>query len=326
MKRFNSIVILGLILSFGNMTGCAMKSGSGAPTRPQPALFTLLDYQLYDPQNRPVNLDQAIQQAASADVVILGEFHTHPAVHDLQGRMLQGLFAQAQAARKICLSMEQFERDTQDALLDYQAGLSGEEAMIEDARAWPNYRSDYRPLVEFAREHDIPVIAANAPRKIVHCVGKQGFAFLDKLDEAQRNLYSLPLVDNNGQYSEFFRDHSPEHGKKMQAAQSIWDATMAESIVQAREYNDCQVVHTVGIFHAAVQGGLINEIRQRDPNLRIVVIEPVYQLPDAAERKPEENINRIYALVKALPTRYVDLQRAGEAFKKRTDHSDCEGF
>jgi len=46
--------------------------------------------------------------------------------------------------------------------------------LLQDARPWANYESDYRPMVEFSKYHKMPVIAANAPRRYVGAVGRSG--------------------------------------------------------------------------------------------------------------------------------------------------------
>ena len=126
-----------------------------------------------------------------ADIVLVGELHTHPAVHLLQARMLAGLAADG---RPLVLSMEQFSRADQPVLDAYLAGRIGEAALIRDGNAWPNYQSDYRPLVEFAKAHHLPVIAANAPKPLVSCVGQEGPAWLDQLPASRRSQLARTLT------------------------------------------------------------------------------------------------------------------------------------
>ncbi|MDG4869738.1 ChaN family lipoprotein, partial [Guyparkeria sp. 1SP6A2] len=87
----------------------------------------------------------------------------------------------------IVLSMEQFSRDSQPYLDQYLQGEIGEQYLIEQSNAWPNYASDYRPLVELAKHHQRPIIAANAPKNMVRCIGQQGIEYLDKLPKEQRH-------------------------------------------------------------------------------------------------------------------------------------------
>lgn len=79
----------------------------------------------------------------------------------------------AAAARRVVLSLEMFERDVQHVLDEYLSGTVPERD-LRDARPWPNYVSDYRPLVEFAKSNGLSVVAANAPRRYVSIAGRRG--------------------------------------------------------------------------------------------------------------------------------------------------------
>jgi hypothetical protein len=100
----------------------------------------------------------------------------------------------------ISLSLEQFERDTQPLIDQYLAGEIGEKALEKAARAWPNYKSSYRPLVEYAASHELPVIAANAPKNIVICVGKKGPEILDEIPQPDRSWVAEVLHLEEGAY------------------------------------------------------------------------------------------------------------------------------
>lgn len=67
-----------------------------------------------------------------------------------------------------------FERDVQEVMDEYLTGCIRQQDMLQDSRPWPNYLSDYAPLVELAKANSIPVIAANAPRRYVGMVGRGG--------------------------------------------------------------------------------------------------------------------------------------------------------
>ena len=77
------------------------------------------------------------------------------------------------------LSMEQFARDKQAVLKQYLAGEIGEQTLMDQGEAWPNYASDYRPLVELNHQ----VMAINAA---FHSDGKLGT--VDALKRLKPNL------------------------------------------------------------------------------------------------------------------------------------------
>ncbi len=70
--------------------------------------------------------------------------------------------------------MEMFERDVQIVLDEYLKNYISESHFISSSRAWGNYKTDYRPLVEFAKQNKIDVVAANAPRRYVNMVSRLG--------------------------------------------------------------------------------------------------------------------------------------------------------
>ncbi|MGL5484193.1 MAG: ChaN family lipoprotein, partial [Aeromonas veronii] len=120
------------------------------PTQPTQSsqLQTLYDYRLSSEGDADLTLEQAIARIADADIILVGELHSHPAVHLLQSRLLSGLYtAGQQHGRPLTLSMEQFSRADQKTLDAYLANQIGEAALIREGNAWPNYPSDYRPLV-----------------------------------------------------------------------------------------------------------------------------------------------------------------------------------
>jgi len=70
------------------------------------------------------------------------------------------LAALAERDPALVLALEMFERDISRRLDAYLQGVITEDTFLEHARPWPNYETDYRPVVEFAKERGIPVIAA----------------------------------------------------------------------------------------------------------------------------------------------------------------------
>ncbi|MGL5072476.1 MAG: ChaN family lipoprotein, partial [Aeromonas salmonicida] len=139
MTRLLPLLILPLLLA-----ACA--------TPPSDDAGTLYHYQLSagqsDAGQGELTLTQAVDRVADADIVLVGELHTHTAVHLLQARLLAGLEEASRAdGRALVLSMEQFSRADQAVVDAYLAGRIGEAALIRDGNAWPNYQSDYRPLV-----------------------------------------------------------------------------------------------------------------------------------------------------------------------------------
>ena len=280
-----------------------------ATTPPVNDAGTLYHYQLKAPQGEALTLEQALARVADADIVLVGELHTHPAVHLLQARMLAGLAADG---RPLVLSMEQFSRADQPVLDAYLAGRIGEAALIRDGNTWPNYQSDYRPLVEFAKAHHLPVIAANAPKPLVSCVGQEGPAWLDQLPASRRSQLARTLTLGDDPYRQKFMA-SLHHGDadsntRRFAAQTSWDDTMAESMVDyLRSHPGQRIMHIAGNFHVEGGLGLASRIASRNPDLKVALVVPELTTPQAGDGQPAAGrVADVRVGIAPLPERWLN--------------------
>ena len=83
----------------------------------------------------------------------------------------------------------------QIVLDEYLNGLISEDHFLLSSRPWKNYKTDYRPLVEIAKQNKLSVIAANAPRRYVNMVSRNGRDSLNGLSkQAKEWLAPLPTV------------------------------------------------------------------------------------------------------------------------------------
>lgn len=298
----------------------AMMLGGCATSPSTSNLNHFYDYQLNSPQGQALSLQNLPSELLTADVILVGEWHTHPGVHRFQTDLLHTLSTQ----RSVALSMEQFTRDKQPVLNQYLAGEIGEQPLISEGNAWPNYESDYRPLVELAKRQGLDVIAANAPKAIVRCIGRQGIGYLDKLDETERHYLAAEINTADSSYKDKFmasmHHGQPEQTERQYAAQITWDETMAESIVNYRKaHPQTQIVHIAGKFHTEGGLGTANSILRRAPELKVVVITPVASL--------SENGSDYQLEVLEPPVRYVqqsNRMKAYQALKSRNDELVCK--
>ncbi|HEY0970071.1 MAG TPA: ChaN family lipoprotein [Gemmatimonadales bacterium] len=249
------------------------------------------------------SLDAMLDALAGADVVFVGEQHDDPATHRLELAVLEGL---ARRGRDVTLSLEMFERDVQPALDAYLSGRASEAAMLSDARPWGNYASDYRPLVELARERGWPVIAANVPRPLAAAVARGGLAALDTLPPALRAHAAAQILCPDDAYRRKFAQvmggsgaHGSPHGnpqggatdstaaaallERIYQAQCVKDETMAESVARALVPGRV-VVHVTGAFHSDERLGTVERVLRRAPDARVLVVSAVpVPSPDAAD-------------------------------------------
>ncbi|WP_050808225.1 ChaN family lipoprotein [Asticcacaulis biprosthecium] len=223
------------------------------------------------------------------DIVVFGESHRHSGVHLQQQLLFRALVARDP---NYILSLEQFERDVQPVVNDYLAGRVGEMALTSQGRAWDNYATSYRPLVEFARVRQIPVVAAEAPVWAVVCIGQWGTGILDRFTAEERAWVARDLNPATGAYGDkymAFQSSAVAHGggaatspeallkaERSLAGQVARDDTMAESIILARQaHPGRKVLHLNGNFHSAGFLGTVERLKLRDPGLKIAVIDPL---------------------------------------------------
>lgn len=254
-----------------------------------------------------LNLRQLVGELASADVVVLGEYHDDAASHQMQLELLRLLAAAHQD--NLALTMEMFERDVQDVIDQYWQGRIGEAQFLEQSRPWKNYPTDYRPLAEFARSRGIPLIAANPPTALARKVAREGMdsMYAALADGEQAWIAAETTAPDDAYWQRFFLimgGGDTTHGgmdeeriRQFYAAQCLKDDTMAETIVAAaRWWLDPQapgqggppsraVLHVNGSFHSDYGHGVPLRVRQRAPelSLRTVALRPVadFRLPSA---------------------------------------------
>lgn len=240
-------------------------------------------------QPRVAGFAEVAALLSAYDVVFFGESHRHPGVHLQQQRLFRAL---VERDPRYILSLEQFERDAQPVLDAYLAGKVGENALKEQGRAWDNYPTSYRPLVEFARIRGLPVVAAEAPTWAIVCIGQWGPEILDRFTPEERAWVARDLNPGAGAYrAKYMRfqagaaahgggaSQSPEallKAERSLAGQTARDDTMAESIYLARKaYPGSKVLHLNGNFHSAGFLGTVERLKLRDPSLKIAVIDPL---------------------------------------------------
>lgn len=234
-----------------------------------------LPYQLYDKNGKKTTYKKIVQQAENAEVVLFGEHHDNSIVHWLQLEFTKDLFAKKQ----LVLGAEMIEADNQKQLNQYLKGEINQKAFDTLARLWNNHKTDYKPLVDFAKENNLNFVATNVPRRYASLVYKQDFQALDKLSEEEKTwMASLPIkYDKNlpgyVKMLEMMGDHASE---TMPKAQAIKDATMGHFILQNLKPNTT-FVHYNGSFHSDNFDGIYWYLKQGNPELKIMTIATVSQ-------------------------------------------------
>lgn len=242
-------------------------------------------FRVYDAKGNPATIDQIIKAIGDNDAVFLGEQHDDAVAHAVQFEVFKRAVADYAAKRKVALSLEMFERDTQIILNEYLSGLITETQFLASSRPWGNYKTDYRPLVELAKEKKLPVIAANAPRRYVNMVSRGGRDTLNALSkDAKAWLAPIPYGEASPTYSAKFKalmGPSPEAQMgidKILASQSLWDATMSNSVATYLKANkNPLVIHLNGAFHTESRLGTVEHLLKYRPKTKVLVVTMLYE-------------------------------------------------
>ncbi len=247
-------------------------------------------YRIYDTRlQHETSITDIVQTFGEADVLFFGEDHGDSIGHVLELQLLEASFRAY--GQSLILSLEMFETDVQLVLDEYTGGIIREKNLMKDARPWKNYQ-DYRPLVEFARENGIRVIAANAPSRYTNAVTANGLEILNQLDRRGKAfLPPLPIDTATGRYYEKFQEilggHGAMSGMQLYQSQNLWDATMAWSVYNAlRAQRGSKILHINGRFHTDEKLGIPAQLmryaaKDKKNKIRILNIssfpEPAYR-------------------------------------------------
>lgn len=247
-------------------------------------------YRIYNAEGNAVKYSKMVDALQQADVVFFGELHNNPISHWLQIDLTKDLYNKKEG--KIILGAEMFESDNQLLLSEYLKGEISRKSFEQEARLWPNYETDYKPLVEFAKEHGLEFIATNIPRRYASVVYKRGFEALDSLSaEARSYIAPLPIeydADLPGYKSmlDEMKGMGMNHlNENLPKAQASKDATMAYSIAGALE-DGTLFIHYNGSYHSDNHEGIIWYLNRYKPGLKILTITSVEQ-KDIEEMDPE---------------------------------------
>jgi len=239
-------------------------------------------YSLYDSEGKNVKYDKMIEKISAADVVFFGELHDNPIAHWLEYEVTADLYNVA--GDRLVLGAEMFEADNQ-LLLDEYLGSEYEADKFEaEVKLWKNYKTDYKPLVEFARKNSLPFIATNVPRRYASMVSRGGFEELDSLSsEAKKFLAPLPV--SYDPELKCYKDMMSMPGMpgmgarpnpNFPRAQAIKDATMAHFIAVNLPAGKI-FIHYNGAYHSDNYLGIIHYLKLYMPGIKVATISTVLQ-------------------------------------------------
>ncbi len=239
-------------------------------------------YQLYSNNGKIADYDKMITDLAKSDMVFFGEYHNNPIAHWLQLEMSKSFYEVK--GNKLFFGAEMFESGNQLVINEYLKGLYAEDKMIpEVTQMWGNYKTDYKPLLDFAKDNNLRFIASNIPRRYAAMLNKMGMSALKELTPEALALIGPdlekhfdPTVKAYAEMADKMGGHIPPNMLNIQIAQAAKDATMAHFSLKNFNSGDF-LFHFEGSYHSNNDQGIIWWINKIKPGLKIKSITTVTQ-------------------------------------------------
>jgi uncharacterized iron-regulated protein len=235
----------------------------------------LQNYQLFDGKGKKTTYKKLVKASEISQIVLFGEVHNIPICHWMQLKLAQDL----KQKRDLVLGAEMLEADNQTPLNQYLNGEIDQKAFDTLARLWSNYKTDYKPLVDFAKDNKLKFIATNIPRRYASIVFKKDFDGLKELTKQELSWIAplpMPFDINLPGYKNMLSMMGGHAGEKMPKAQAIKDATMAHFILKNHEPNQV-FLHFNGTYHSDNYEGISWYLNHYQQDLKILTIATVEQ-------------------------------------------------
>jgi uncharacterized iron-regulated protein len=235
-------------------------------------------YQLFDVNGKKTTFSKLIKDAEGCEVILFGELHNNPISHWLELQFSKELFKIKK--QDLIMGAEMFETDNQTPMDQYFKGEITEDTFQVKTRLWPNYSTDYKPLVEFARNTNLKFIATNIPRKYASLVHKQGLEALDGLNEQEKQLFAPLPIEYDPEldcYKKMLEMNMGGHtSPNLPKAQAMKDATMAYFIKKNLSPGKT-FLHFNGSYHSDYFEGIMWYLKRLDPDMKVLTIATVEQ-------------------------------------------------
>jgi len=263
-------------------------------------------YKIFTGDGKKADYNDIIKAIIKADVVFFGELHDNPVAHWLELEITKSLFEVK--GKNLVLAAEMFETDNQLLIDEYFKGIIKESSFESESRLWKNYRTDYKPLLNFAKDNGLKFVASNIPRRYASAVASGGFEVLDKISqEGLKYIAPLPVEydpelacykDMLSMGGSIGGDMGGKVNENLPKAQAIKDATMAYSI-KNNHIKGQIILHFNGSYHSARYMGIIWYLSKFDPSIKVATISTILQ--DDIEKLDSEKKNEADFII-AIPS------------------------
>ncbi|MHB8707720.1 MAG: ChaN family lipoprotein [Desulfuromonadales bacterium] len=272
-----------------SLTACTMSHAPiGNPEVPYPlAQPPQIGEIVHLPTGTPVREEEMLTAVTDARIVYVGETHDNPASHRVELAILQAMAERWPG--QVSLGMEMLTRKQQAVLDRWVANELSEKEFLKEADWYSVWSMDfalYRDLLIYARDHRIPVIGLNAEKELVKAIGRQLPAELP--EEERARLPEMDMADpyQTAMVEAIYGGHAGGDNllAGFQRVQTLWDETMAESIVS--HLLTCldgsqRMVVLAGGNHVRYGFGIPRRVYRRMPTSYVLVGSHEINVPDS---------------------------------------------
>ncbi len=239
-----------------------------------------------------LSIEKIINQIENKKVVFTGENHPNFTHHLNQLKIIKGLY---QKNKKMAIGMEMFQRKFQNVIDDYLNDKIDLKTFLKKSEYFKRWKFNfnlYRPIIDFAKQNRIPIIALNLEEEITKKVARGGIFSLSKkeLKMLPENLnFEDKRYESDMKTLLGFQHHSKKKGKKLKneymfEAQILWDETMAQSAAGFLEkHPDFKMVVIVGNGHIENFYGIPDRLYRRINAPLSVIAQDITPLPKSAD-------------------------------------------
>ena len=233
---------------------------------------------------KTATLSTLMESLAQERVVYIGETHTAYEDHLLQLEILKGMQAQQ---GNLAIGLEWFQWPFQEHLDAYLAGEIPEAEMLDKTGYYERWRFDYRlyrPIVAYAREKGIPLIALNAPAELTSAISSaDNEALSGELHEMLPDSYDFSDTDYRRRLESFYSEH-PDSGGSFEGflqVQLTWDESMAQRVSEYLKSDpDNRMLVLAGSGHVEYRSGIPARVTRRTGVRGKTVLMPKYPVSD----------------------------------------------
>lgn len=242
------------------------------------ALFAALNAVAAMPDPEPIDppviaiksthkLSDVLSNLADDRIVFVGETHDRFDHHLVQLETLKFLHRRY---GDVAIGVEWFEFPAQPHLDAYLAGTITEAQMLERTGYFERWRFDYRlyrPIIQYARDNGIPIVALNAPAELTQKIAAEGLGSLSAAQRAQLPAeYSAPDAAYVKRVRKAFGIHAVE-GRDFEnflAVMETWDETMAaRAAAYLAQHPGRRMAVFAGSGHVMYGDGIPDRLMQR---------------------------------------------------------------